>query len=80
MTIVRDGWRTVRNWIVAAQRSASSGRRATTTRFMTLVRAATWRVLSPSVSTIWSCAAQILISSASISGMLWARAVQRRIG
>ena len=39
MTIVRDGWRPVSSWIVAAQCSAVSGRRATTTRFITLVRA-----------------------------------------
>ena len=80
MTIVRDGWRPVSIWIVAAHRSASSGRRATTTRFITLVRAATWRDISPSISTVRSCAAQILVSSISISAMLWARAVQRRIG
>jgi hypothetical protein len=41
MTIVRDGSRPVRACIVAAQRSASSGRRATMMRFITLVRADT---------------------------------------
>jgi len=46
MTIVRDGWRPVRLWIVAAVRSPTSSRRATTTRFITLVRAATWRSLT----------------------------------
>ena len=49
MTIVRDGWRPVSAWMVAAQRSAISGRRATTTRFITLVRAAMWRAGSPSI-------------------------------
>ena len=49
MTIVRDGCRPVSGWIVAAQCSASSGRRATTTRFITLVRAAMWRPDSPSI-------------------------------
>ena len=41
MTIVRDGSRPVSAVIVAAQRSASSGRRATMTKFITLVLAAT---------------------------------------
>ena len=50
MTIVRDGCRPVSACIVAAQRSASSGRRAMTTRFITLVRAATCRPTAPSTS------------------------------
>ena len=81
MTIVRDGCRPVSAWIVAAQRSASSGRRATTTRFITLVRAG-------------DVAARLAVdrrpsgpgsprsgrARVSISAMLWARADQRRTG
>ncbi len=78
--IVRDGWRPVRAWIAAAQCSASSGRRAMTTRFITLERAATYRPGSPSMSVVRSVADQIRASSRSISAMLWARADQRRTG
>ena len=62
-TIVRDGCRPVSAWIVAAPRSAISGRRAMTTRFITLVRAAMWRAGSPSISVVRSCLAQIRASS-----------------
>ncbi len=82
-TIVREGWRPVRAWIVDAARSAISGRRAMTTRFMTLVRAAIWRPGAPSPrtsSTVRSWLAQMRASSFSISSMLWARADQRRTG
>src|SRR5688500_15010632 len=79
-TMVRDGCRPVSAWIVAAPRSASSGRRAMTTRFITLVRAAMWRAGSPSISVVRSCLAQIRASSCSTSAMLWARADQRRTG
>ena len=78
--IVRDGWRPVRAWMVAAQCSASSGRRAMTTRFMTLERAETYRPGTPSTSAVRSWVAQIRVSSRSMSAMLWARADQRRIG
>ena len=73
MTIVRDGWRPVSSCIVAAQRSAYSGRRAMTTRFITLVRAGTWRPGSPSIVAVRSWPDQIRASSLSISAMLWAR-------
>ena len=78
--IVRDGWRPVRAWMVAAQCSASSGRRAMTTRFITLERAETNRPGTPSTSAVRSWVAQIRVSSRSMSAMLWARADQRRTG
>ena len=80
MTIVRDGCRPVSAWTVAAQRSASSGRRATTMRFITFVRAAMWREISPSMWTVRSWAAQIRLSSLSISAIECARAAQRSVG
>ena len=42
-TSVRDGWRPVSRLMVSALRSPTSGWRATTTRFITDVRAAMWR-------------------------------------
>ena len=69
MTMVRDGWRPVSNCIVAAHRSASSGRRATITRFITLVRAGTCRPGSPSIVAVRSWPDQIRASSLSISAI-----------
>src|SRR3954447_18328752 len=66
--------------MVAAHRTAYSGRRATMTRFMTLVRAAMRRPGLPSTSVVRSSLAQIRLISASISGMLWARPDQRITG
>src|SRR4051794_5403924 len=80
MTTVREGCRPVSIWTVAAPFSANSGRRATTMRFITLVRAAMWRVVSPSTRTARSWLAQIRESSVSISAMECARADQRSVG
>src|SRR3954471_23087303 len=69
--------------MIAAQRSPTSGRRAMTTRFITLVRAATRRSsFTPSrFASIWRfVSAQMRASSPSTSSMLWARDRQRRTG
>ncbi len=51
-----------------------------TMRFITLVRAATWRAGSPSMVVVRSRLAQMRASSLSISAMLCARDEKRRTG
>jgi len=70
MISVREGWRPVRAEIVVAQRSPVSGRRAMTTRFITLVLAATWRSSTPPTMVTSRGPAQIRASSRSMSAML----------
>ena len=81
-TIVRDGWRPVSAWIVAAQRSAelrpAARRRRGSSRSSGRRRGGS---CSPSiVGASGPGCAQIRASSVSISAMLWARADQRRTG
>ena len=78
---VREGCRPMSCWMIAAACSPISGRRATTTRFITLVRARDVAFLDagrPSRSSFGML--QIRASSRSISSMLWARDDQRRAG
>ena len=78
---VRDGWRPASIRITAAACSPISGLRAMTTRFITLVRAATCRSGPPSTPAVVSgAAAQIRASSASIPAIVWVRDDQRRAG
>ena len=78
---VRDGWRPVSRWIVSAARSPTSGCRATTTRFITDVRAAMCRPGAwPSVPMSRLGCAQIRLSSVSISSIECACESQRIVG
>ena len=78
---VRDGWRPVSRLIVSAARSAISGWRAITTRFITLVRAAMYRPPGESSpSSIRSGSAQIRASSFSMPSIVDACDCQRSTG
>jgi hypothetical protein len=79
--IVREGWRPVSPSTTDATRSPISPRPATTTRFITLERAATRRSGSPSsFGVAREIEDQIFPSSASMPGMLRARDDQRSAG
>ena len=87
MISVRDGCRPVRRLIVSALRSPTSGWRATTTRFITDVRAAMCRPPgrppspSPSASTIARLgSAQMRASSRSMPSIEFALDIQRSVG
>jgi hypothetical protein len=77
---VREGWRPVSCWIVAAHRSPISGWRAMTTRFITLVRAAMCRPGSSPIRVSRFGSDQIRDSSASMSPIVRARDRHRSTG